>query len=48
MIVKNIAVKNTEVQMLPVLSDNLLIIIPENDNVGTSPTVKIILNENVG
>lgn len=46
--VKNAVVKNTEVQMFPVFSEKRRMIIPATDNVGTKPTSKIALSENVG
>lgn len=45
---KNAVVKNTDVQMLPVFSANLLITIPATVNDGTRPTNKIELSEKVG
>lgn len=41
-------VKNTDVQTLPVFNENLFIMIPATDKVGTKPINKIELNVNVG
>ena len=46
--VKNVVVKNTDVQMLPVFSENLLMMIPATDNVGTKPINRIEFSVNVG
>ena len=46
--VKNIVLKNADVQMLPVFCENLLEIIPATESVGTKPTQRIADNENDG
>ena len=45
---KNIVLKNTEVQILPVFCENLLIMIAAMVNVGIKPTQRIALSEKDG